>query len=41
MQAQQLTLIEVMCAMGARDDLGRPTTSPKENREALMRFIRN
>ncbi len=35
-----LTLIEVMCAMGARDDLGRPTTTPKENRDALMSFIR-
>jgi len=35
-----LTLIEVMCAMGARDDLGRPTTTPKENRDALMTFIR-
>lgn len=32
----ELTLIEVKCAMGARDDLGRPTTTAKENKEAFM-----
>ena len=35
-----LSLVEVMCAGGARADLGRPTTTPRENRDALMRFIR-
>lgn len=35
-----LALVEVMCAGGARTDLGRPTTTPRENRDALMRFIR-
>ncbi|MGN0972729.1 MAG: phosphonopyruvate decarboxylase [Aristaeellaceae bacterium] len=35
-----LALVEVMCACGARADLGRPTTTPRENRDALMRFIR-
>jgi phosphonopyruvate decarboxylase len=35
-----LTLVEVMCAAGARADLGRPTTTPQQNRDALMRFIR-
>lgn len=35
-----LALVEVMCAGGARADLGRPTTTPRENRDALMRFIR-
>ncbi len=34
-----LTLVEVMCAVGARDDLGRPTTTPRQNRDALMKFI--
>ena len=35
-----LALVEVLCAGGARADLGRPTTTPRENRDALMRFIR-
>ena len=38
--AGSLALVEVMCAGGARADLGRPTTTPRENRDALMRFIR-
>lgn len=32
-------LLEIRCACGARDDLGRPTTTPRENRDALMKFI--
>ncbi|MCI8915977.1 MAG: phosphonopyruvate decarboxylase [Oscillospiraceae bacterium] len=32
----QLTFIEVKCALGARDDLGRPTTTPQENKAAFM-----
>lgn len=36
----QLSLVEVMCANGARADLGRPTTTPQQNRDALMTFIR-
>lgn len=36
----QLSLVEVMCANGARADLGRPTTTPQQNRDALMNFIR-
>lgn len=34
-----LSLIEVKCAIGARDDLGRPTTTAIENKEAFMEFI--
>ena len=34
--ANQLTLIEVKCALGAREDLGRPTTTPQENKAAFM-----
>ncbi len=34
-----LALVEVMCAVGARDDLGRPTTTPQQNRDALMTYI--
>lgn len=32
-------LIEVMVALGARADLGRPTTTPKENKQALMDYL--
>ena len=39
MTAGELAFIEVMCAVGARDDLGRPTTTPRQNRDALMKFI--
>ena len=39
MEANCLTLVEVMCSVGSRADLGRPTTTPVENRDALMRFL--
>ena len=32
----QLAFIEVKCALGARADLGRPTTTPQENKAAFM-----
>ena len=32
-------LIEIRCACGSRPDLGRPTTTPVQNRDALMSFI--
>ena len=34
--AGQLAFIEVKCALGARADLGRPTTTPQENKAAFM-----
>lgn len=34
-----LTLIEVECAIGAREDLGRPTTTALENKENFMRYL--
>ena len=34
-------LIEVKCACGSRADLGRPTTTPVDNRNAMMDFLRN
>ena len=37
--ANTLTWIEVKCAIGARSDLGRPTTSATENKERFMRYI--
>ena len=39
MTAGELAFIEVMCTVGARDDLGRPTTTPQQNRDALMKFL--
>ena len=35
----ELSLIEVKCSLGARDDLGRPTTTAKENKEAFMKYL--
>jgi len=32
-------MVEVQCACGARQDLGRPTTTPRENRDSLMAFL--
>ena len=34
-----LTFLEVRTAIGSRADLGRPTTTPLENKEALMRTL--
>lgn len=34
-----LSFIEVACAIGARDDLGRPTTTARENKENFMREL--
>jgi phosphonopyruvate decarboxylase len=33
-------LIAVRCACGARADLGRPTTTPIQNRDAFMSFLK-
>ena len=32
-------LIEVACAIGSRSDLGRPTTTPQQNRDDLMDYL--
>lgn len=32
----ELSMIEVKCSLGSRDDLGRPTTTAKENKENFM-----
>ena len=37
---QELSLIEVKCSIGARADLGRPTTTAKQNKEAFVEYIR-
>lgn len=38
-QRGKLSLIEVKCAIGARDDLGRPTTSAIENKRNFMEYL--
>lgn len=35
-----LSLIEVKCSIGAREDLGRPTTTALENKQNFMEYIR-
>ena len=32
-------LLEIKVKKGSREDLGRPTTTPVENKEALMSFL--
>lgn len=39
--AQSLFLIEVKCSLGARADLGRPTTTAIENKQSFMRYLSN
>ena len=34
-----LSFIEVKCALGARADLGRPTATPSENKEAFIKHL--
>jgi phosphonopyruvate decarboxylase len=34
-----LSLIEVKCQVGAREDLGRPTTTALENKNNFMEYI--
>lgn len=36
-----LTFIEVLVKKGARKDLGRPKSTPQENKKALMNFLEN
>ena len=36
----ELSFIEVSCSIGARDDLGRPTTTALENKENFMEYIK-
>ncbi|MDO4262250.1 MAG: phosphonopyruvate decarboxylase [Eubacteriales bacterium] len=39
-ERRALSLIEVKCAIGARADLGRPTTTARENKENFMEWLR-
>ena len=35
----ELSLLEIKCSIGAREDLGRPTTTPIENKVAFMKNL--
>ncbi len=37
----ELSLIEVKCSIGARDNLGRPTTTALENKKNFMEYLKN
>lgn len=39
-ERQELSFIEVMSSIGAREDLGRPTTSALENKKNFMEYIK-
>ena len=36
----ELSLIEVKCSIGARDDLGRPTTTALENKQNFVEYLK-
>ncbi len=38
-ERNELSLIEVKCSLGARENLGRPTTTARENKESFMKFL--
>ncbi len=37
----ELCFIEIFCSIGARDDLGRPTTTALENKENFMEYLKD
>ena len=36
---KELSFLEIKCSIGARSDLGRPTTTPKENKDGFMNYL--
>ncbi len=38
-EGEGLAFLEVKAAIGAREDLGRPASSPKENKKAFMEYL--
>ncbi len=38
-ERKELSLIEVKCSIGAREDLGRPTTTALENKQNFMNYL--
>ena len=35
----ELSFLEIKCSIGARNDLGRPTTTPQENKNGFMNYL--
>ena len=40
-ERRELSLIEVKCSIGARNDLGRPTTTALENKQNFMEYLKS
>lgn len=40
-ERNELSLIEVKCSIGARENLGRPTTTALENKQNFMDYLKN
>lgn len=40
-ERNELTMIEVACSIGARDDLGRPTTTALENKVNFVEYLKS
>lgn len=40
-ERDEISFIEVKCSIGARDDLGRPTTTALENKQNFMEYLKN
>lgn len=39
-EREALSFIEVKCAIGSREDLGRPTTTARENKQMFMEYLK-
>ena len=39
-EEKELCLIEIKCSIGAREDLGRPTTTAIENKNSFMGYLK-
>lgn len=40
-ELDELSLIEVKCSIGARNDLGRPTTTTLDNKKSFMNYLKS
>ncbi len=40
MSQEGTRFLEILVSLGSRDDLGRPTTTPKNNKAALMKYLK-
>ena len=40
-RSEHLSFIEVKCSIGARENLGRPTTTARDNKQTFMYLLQN